>query len=161
LEFDNKAVKLQIWDTAGQERFRTITSAYYKNAQGIILVFDLKVKKTLENVEQFWMDEVKKYAEKEVQIVVVGNKADCEDVEVTEEDMAAFTLKHGVPCLKVSAKSGDGVETAFDTVARNCVKEFGQLNHEDKNSVVDDIRKKKAEFKLKTGKQEQAKKKCC
>ena len=85
LEFDDKAVKLQIWDTAGQERFRTITSAYYKNAQGIVLVFDLRVKKTLENVEEFWMEEVKKYAEKNVQIVVVGNKADCEDTEVAEE----------------------------------------------------------------------------
>jgi small GTP-binding protein len=50
LELEDKAVKLQIWDTAGQERFRTITSAYYKNAQGIMLVFDLKVKKTFENV---------------------------------------------------------------------------------------------------------------
>lgn len=51
LEFDNNAVKMQIWDTAGQERFRTITSAYYKNAQGIIMVFDLRVRKTLENIE--------------------------------------------------------------------------------------------------------------
>lgn len=42
---------MQIWDTAGQERFRTITSAYYKNAQGIIMVFDLRVRKTLENIE--------------------------------------------------------------------------------------------------------------
>ena len=79
LELEDKAVKLQIWDTAGQERFRTITSAYYKNAQGIMLVFDLKVKKTFENVEEYWMEEIKKYSENQVQIVVVGNKADCDD----------------------------------------------------------------------------------
>lgn len=77
LEFDNNAVKLQIWDTAGQERFRTITSAYYKNAQGIIMVFDLRTRKTLENIADFWLDEVKKYGEKEVQLVVIGNKMDC------------------------------------------------------------------------------------
>lgn len=47
---------MQIWDTAGQERFRTITSAYYKNAQGIMVVFDLKVRKSFENMEQFWID---------------------------------------------------------------------------------------------------------
>jgi GTPase SAR1 family protein len=92
-------------------------------------VFDLRVKKTLENVEQFWMEEIKKYSEKEVQLVVVGNKADCEDCEVTEEDLASFSLKHGVPCVRVSAKSGAGVEEAFDVVARNCNKQFGQLNH--------------------------------
>lgn len=73
-------MKLQIWDTAGQERFRTITSAYYKSAQGIMVVFDLKIHKTFENMEQFWLEEIKKYAEKDVQLIVVGNKADCQDL---------------------------------------------------------------------------------
>ncbi len=73
-------MKLQIWDTAGQERFRTITSAYYKNAQGIMVVFDLKTKKSFENMEQFWLDEIKKYGEKDTQLVIVGNKADCQDL---------------------------------------------------------------------------------
>jgi len=41
LNINGNEVKLQIWDTAGQERFRTITSAYYKGAHGIIMVYDL------------------------------------------------------------------------------------------------------------------------
>ena len=41
MELDGKIVKLQIWDTAGQERFRTITSSYYRGAQGIIIVYDI------------------------------------------------------------------------------------------------------------------------
>ena len=36
LEVDGKRLKLTIWDTAGQERFRTLTSSYYRGAQGII-----------------------------------------------------------------------------------------------------------------------------
>ena len=61
-------------------------------------------------------------------MLVVGNKADSEDVEVTEEELASFSLKNGIPCLKVSAKTGDGVGTAFETIARNCLKAFGQTN---------------------------------
>ena len=41
MKIDGNEVKLQIWDTAGQERFRTITSAYYKGAHGIIMVYDV------------------------------------------------------------------------------------------------------------------------
>jgi small GTP-binding protein len=155
-------VKLQIWDTAGQERFRTITSAYYKNAQGIMLVFDLRVRKTLENVEQFWLDEIKKYAEKDVQLVIVGNKADCEETEVKEDELATFSLKHGIPCFRVSAKTGDGVAGAYEALSRSCIKTFGKTSSEsEKNNVADELRKKKAEFKLKTGQQEKQRKKCC
>ena len=41
IELDGKRVKMQIWDTAGQERFRTITTAYYRGAMGILLVYDV------------------------------------------------------------------------------------------------------------------------
>ena len=57
LRHNGKKIKLQIWDTAGQERYRTITNAYYKGADGIILVFDLFDKKTFVNIDN-WLKEV-------------------------------------------------------------------------------------------------------
>ena len=50
MQVDGKNVKLQVWDTAGQERFRTITSSYYKGANGIILCFDSTVIQTFEHL---------------------------------------------------------------------------------------------------------------
>ena len=41
LELDDKVISLQLWDTAGQERFQSVTKAYYRGAQGIILVYDI------------------------------------------------------------------------------------------------------------------------
>ncbi len=54
---DGKVVKLQIWDTAGQERFRTITSAYYKGADGIIVVYDITSKTSFSHVND-WLSKV-------------------------------------------------------------------------------------------------------
>ena len=54
-------MKLQIWDTAGQERFRTITSAYYRGADGIIMVYDVTSSESFDHVSD-WLTEVNRYA---------------------------------------------------------------------------------------------------
>jgi len=56
INIDGKKVKMQIWDTAGQERFRTITSAYYKGADAIILVYDITNAPSLADVDRFWIN---------------------------------------------------------------------------------------------------------
>ena len=53
---DGKSIKFQIWDTAGQERFRTITSAYYKGADGIIMVYDLTEASSVDDLENYWIN---------------------------------------------------------------------------------------------------------
>lgn len=64
-----------MWDTAGQEKFKTITNAYYKGAQGIILVFDLTDRRSFQDVSN-WVSEIEKYATKSPVIFLIGNKSD-------------------------------------------------------------------------------------
>ena len=83
-------------------------------------------------------------------------------MEIQEEELAAFSLKHGIPCVRVSAKTGEGVGEGFNIAARNCVKAFGQVKAEEKNSVIDDIHEKKRKFEIRAGQQAKTqKKKCC
>ncbi len=60
VKVDGKVVKLQIWDTAGQERFRTITSAYYRGADGIIVVYEITSKASFNHVDD-WLSEVRSH----------------------------------------------------------------------------------------------------
>ncbi|KAL7554347.1 hypothetical protein ACHAWF_017786 [Thalassiosira exigua] len=61
LELDNKRIKLTVWDTAGQERFRTLTSSYYRGAQGVVMVYDVTRRDSFDNLEH-WLKEVKLYS---------------------------------------------------------------------------------------------------
>ena len=75
VKVQNKIIKLQIWDTAGQERFRTITSAYYRGADCIIMVYDVTNMESFNHVND-WLTEVNKFAPEDTCKLLVGNKCD-------------------------------------------------------------------------------------
>jgi small GTP-binding protein len=82
---------LHIWDTAGQERFRTITSAYYRGADGIILVYDVTNEKSFNHVTD-WIVEVSRYASEKTCKLIVGNKTDRADRIVPFEKAAVYHI---------------------------------------------------------------------
>ena len=68
-------IKAQIWDTAGQERYRAITNAYYRQAIGVLLVYDISKRQSFENLDR-WLKEIRDHADEKVEIILVGNKSD-------------------------------------------------------------------------------------
>ena len=58
ITYNNRPIKLVIYDTSGQEKFRTIVSNYYKNTDGVILVYDISSKKSVSKI-QYWVDEIR------------------------------------------------------------------------------------------------------
>lgn len=123
VKIDKKTVKLQIWDTAGQERFRTITSAYYRGADGIIMVYDVTSMESFEHVND-WLKEVNRYAAEGTVKLLVGNKSDrTADKVVTEEQAKEFADELGIAFLETSAKSAKNVEEAFLTMAGELIRQ--------------------------------------
>ncbi len=57
-------MKLQLWDTAGQERFRSVVESYYKDADAIILVADYQNKLSLQEIDEYWLYEVRRHIKK-------------------------------------------------------------------------------------------------
>ena len=75
LKINKEIIKVEVWDTAGQERYRSITSSYYKGANGAIIVYDITDEDSFKNVES-WMNEVIKKGKQNMQFLLVGNKKD-------------------------------------------------------------------------------------
>eukprot|EP00624_Nannochloropsis_granulata_P005896 evm.model.NODE_41967_length_32096_cov_22.644348.2 len=121
VKIDKKTFKLQIWDTAGQERFRTITSAYYRGADGIIMVYDVTNEESFEHIQD-WLNEVNRYASEGTCKLLVGNKSDREDKVVSTERAKKFADELGIPFLETSAKNASNVEEAFLTMAQELIR---------------------------------------
>ncbi|CAG9311531.1 unnamed protein product [Blepharisma stoltei] len=119
-EISGRAIKLQVWDTAGQERYhRTLASTFYRRANGIVLVFDLTDKTSLEHVES-WMKQIRAKADPKVAIILVGNKMDLIDQNEFPEGKS-LADSYGIPFIMVSAKTGKNVVEAFNTLSEMIV----------------------------------------
>ncbi|KAJ8565647.1 hypothetical protein K7X08_008223 [Anisodus acutangulus] len=116
LEIDHKTVKAQIWDTAGQERYRAVTSAYYRGAVGAMLVYDITKRQSFDHVAR-WLEELRGHADKNIVIMLVGNKTDLGSLRaVPTEDAKEFAEKENLFFIETSALEATNVETAFVNV---------------------------------------------
>uniref|UniRef100_A0AAV2KH28 small monomeric GTPase n=1 Tax=Knipowitschia caucasica TaxID=637954 RepID=A0AAV2KH28_KNICA len=143
LDVDNFKVKLQIWDTAGQERFRSVTHAYYRDAQALLLLYDITNKSSFDNIRA-WLTEIHEYAQKDVVIMLLGNKADlaAERVVKTEEG-EKLAKEYGVPFMETSAKTGVNVELSFHAIARELKHREMQQPNDPKFHIHDYIEAQK------------------
>jgi Ras-related protein Rab-8A len=116
-------LKLQIWDTAGQERFRTITSAYYRGAMGIFLVYDVTDETSFTSVQN-WMKQIDENAEKQVVRVLIGNKCDMPTRTVDYARGKKFADDNGMAFFETSAKEDICVNEAFAHMAESIVNKL-------------------------------------
>jgi len=117
--YDIWASNDSFWQVATFEngnRYRAVTSAYYRGAVGALLVYDITKRQTFEHIPR-WLEELRGHADKNIVIMLVGNKCDLEDERaVATEDAKEFAEKEGLFFLETSALNATNVETAFITV---------------------------------------------
>ncbi|RPD56255.1 ras-domain-containing protein [Lentinus tigrinus ALCF2SS1-7] len=92
----DELVTLQIWDTAGQERFSGLSSAFFRGADAVILMFDVNQPQTLDALTKWWDDfrdkaPVPDEGVEEFCCVVVGNKIDVVQGAGVEGERRAVT----------------------------------------------------------------------
>ncbi|XP_078240252.1 ras-related protein Rab-27B isoform X1 [Pogona vitticeps] len=120
-------VHLQLWDTAGQERFRSLTTAFFRDAMGFLLMFDLTSQQSFLNVRN-WMSQLQANAYCEnPDIVLIGNKADLSDQrEVNDRQAKDLADKYGIPYFETSAATGQNVDQAVEMLLDLIMKRMEQ-----------------------------------
>ena len=109
-------VRLQIWDTSGQERFRSITQNFYRNADGILFVYDITNRESFSHIKDWLLDS--QVEDSDIKRILIGNKKDLEDKRAIEiEKMNSFSEGKKMKCFETSAKTGENVETIFKEIA--------------------------------------------
>ena len=152
-------IKAQIWDTAGQERYKAITSAYYKGAKGAFVVYDITRKQSFDSVDR-WINDLRAAADKNLSIIIIGNKCDLEDQrQVNKEQGEDKAKNYEVALMETSALSGENLDKAFDKM----IKKKKKKCHEEMIAEADiDIVGKSEDINLdKTKPKNPDKKKCC
>ncbi|XP_075491589.1 ras-related protein RABC2a-like [Primulina tabacum] len=146
LTVGGKRLKLTIWDTAGQERFRTLTSSYYRGAQGIVLVYDVTRRDTFRNLSDVWAKELELYSTNENCVkMLVGNKVDMESEQVvSREEGLSLAKELGCLFLECSSKTRVNVEQCFEELTQK-IMEVPRLLEEGSTVVKRNILKKKQE----------------
>lgn len=180
VEFESKSISLdqntvavvKIWDTCGEEKFKSMTRQYYRDANGILLLFDLTSPSSFMNLKGWIHDLENTINVNNVAIILVGTKADLEK-KVSSDEVDKFISKYSfLEYVEISAKTGMNIELVFDKILREMVDNAKKENDEDEdgtNEVINKNEKKEASPANNTkftidqnqGKPKKEKKGCC
>ena len=157
VKIDNQDIHLLLYDTAGQEKFRSLIPMYTRDANIIMLVYDITRKESFTNIP-IWIKDLTNVKFEEVIFVLIGNKIDLNDKrEVNKEEGEKYSEENNMIFEEVSAKTGENFPELFYN------KIFQQIALKFKpgvQGIINDIQ----EMKIKIGdddKNNNKKKKCC
>ena len=153
---NDKIITLQIWLTSGQERFRSITQNFYRNADGILFIFDVTNKDSFNHIKDWLMDY--QVVDLDIKTILIGNKIDLLDKRViSKEKMEKFGENKNIKTYETSAKTGENVNKIFTEIAElilaNKTEEnIKELYQKDKYNIS---------ISSKDSRRKNNKKKCC
>ena len=141
---DNKIVRIELWDTAGQEKFHSLTAAFFRNAEGIIVMFDVTNSISFENIRN-WTESIKTHMSSEIDnipVIIVGNKIDLNEREIKTEEANKYCNELGYKYFETSAKTGENVNQTIKYLVKEVLKkkinknQIIQNNNEQNGNII-------------------------
>ena len=157
LTIDEKKVVLRIWDTSGEERYRSITRNFYRNANGILFIFDITKKESFDNIKNWLLDS--QIIETKVIRMLIGNKIDLEKQRKIEKEIIEnYAERKVMKYFETSAKEGTNIDIIFMELAKQI------LSSKTEEDIIDDYNDysyNNSSFNLSNESEKQKKKRQC
>lgn len=96
---------IALWDTAGQERFKAMLPMYYRDANVVLLLYDISDRYSFKNAAH-WLQQVRVHQPQILTVALIGNKTDLVGRQVTEEDGRRFAKQHKLLFWEISVLMG-------------------------------------------------------
>lgn len=123
-DVNGQDVRVNFWDLSGHPEFFEVRNEFYKDTQGLLLVFDVSDAQTFEDLDG-WLAEAKKFGLKTCPSVVCANKVDLRR-EVSEQEGREWAEAHGFKYFETSAATGANVSEVFEGLVAACVPKSGK-----------------------------------
>ena len=156
---DENSIKFQIWDTAGQERFRSLAKIFYQNAVAVILVYDITVRETFEQLQKYWIKEIEENAPTDIILALAANKSDMYENELVDlKEGKELARQLNAIFKSTSALNSKGIDDLFLSIGKKFLDPTYTVNISNCTEKSETRNNSKT---LKIPKKAKEKKKCC
>ena len=141
---ESQKIKLKIIDACGQERFKSLSKAYFKNADGVLYVFGVNDKDSFYNIKE-WMGYFNENNTLEnTPKVLIGNKCDLEfDKELNKNLIEEFSEENKIKYIESSVKDNKNINELFEELGKMLYKKGIPLDKQKSNIIIKTPKKQK------------------
>ena len=118
---NGESLKLFFYDTAGQEKYKSISFNLIKNADGILLIYDVSEKRSFDEING-WIESIKEAKGDNFPIILIGNKCDLEKRVITKEEGEKLAKEQGFSFIETSCKEGINIKESVKILVDDIMK---------------------------------------
>ena len=133
---NERKIHVKMWDTAGQERYRTITQGFFRNGQGLIIVYDISSQESFDNLK-YWIESIHNNAidSKNIPGIILGNKIDLAERVVDKKKAEDYAKSSNYEYFEVSAKTGEGIDNSMKYLIQKVIEVLDKKEKDEKKNI--------------------------